>query len=193
VQRVDDDLIRMLAPVSGGDYVPYAGIGSRKTPASMCDILKKIGCALATRGLTLRSGAAPGADDAFEAGALAAGGSMEIYLPRAGYRDSLSDLHPETLGEAAWYKAQRIAQRYHGDWSRVRSDHARALLTRDTFQVLGRDLQTPSRLVIAWTDDGLASGGTGQAIRIAEAHSIPVLNLHGPAVLADVLAALDLG
>lgn len=190
---VDENVARLLAPVGEGAYAPYAGIGSRKTPADLCDVLVRIGSALALRGFTLRSGGAPGADDAFEAGAFAAGGLTEIYLPRTGYRGSTSTLHPQALGEAVWQQAKLIAERFHGDWGRVRSEHAQALLTRDSFQVLGRDLGSPARFVVAWTEDGLASGGTGQAIRIAEAHLVPVLNLRDRSVLLDVLAALDLG
>jgi hypothetical protein len=190
---MDHCLVRLFAPVSAGDYAPYAGIGSRQTPPDICAACERIGSALASRGFTLRSGGAPGADDAFEAGAIAASGATEIYLPRRTYRGSASNLHPEGLGEGIWRDAELVAERFHGDWSRVRSSHARALLTRDSFQVLGQDLRSPSRFVIAWTEDGMASGGTGQAIRIAQAHAIPVLNLRDGDVLMNVLAALELG
>jgi hypothetical protein len=42
--------------------------------------------------------------------------------------------------------------------------------------VLGHDLRSPSRFVVCWTADGRATGGTGQAIRIAEAYAVPVFN-----------------
>jgi hypothetical protein len=190
---MNDRLARLFAPVHAGEYAPYAGIGSRQTPPEICAACETMGFALASRGFTVRSGGAAGADEAFEAGALTAGGATEIYLPRRAYRRSVSSLYPEELGEEAWRRAQQIAERFHGDWSRVRSSHARALLTRDSFQVLGQNLRSPSRFVIAWTEDGMASGGTGQAIRIAQAHAIPVLNLRDEIVLSNVLAALELG
>ena len=46
----------------------YAGIGARSTPATNCNLIEAIAETLATRGMTLRSGAAPGADMAFECG-----------------------------------------------------------------------------------------------------------------------------
>jgi hypothetical protein len=59
--------------------------------------------------------------------------------------------------------------------------------------VLGADLASPSRFVIAWTEDGEAVGGTGQAIRIARAHDIPVLNLHDRALRSAILEILRAG
>lgn len=189
---MNDDLLQLFRAPAAGEYTAYAGIGSRETPPEVCQMLTRVGSALASRGFTLRSGGAPGADQAFEAGAVAAAGATEIYIPRAGWRGSHSDLNPDRIEPEIWREAERIAARFHPDWSLVRSPHARALLTRDTFQVLGPDLRSPSRFVIAWTQDGLASGGTGQAMRIAEAEGIPVLNVQNEGQLADVLNALDL-
>src|SRR3546814_20907740 len=58
-------------------------------------------------------------------------------------------------------------------------------------QVLGPELDKPARFVMPWTVDGGATGGTGQAIRIANSLNIPVLNLQRPAIRAAVLK--DLG
>jgi O-acetyl-ADP-ribose deacetylase (regulator of RNase III) len=57
-------------------------------------------------------------------------------------------------------------------------------------QVLGARLDTPARFVIAWTSDGQDTGGTGQAIRIADSLGIPVLNLHDADVRAEILRVL---
>ena len=46
--------------------------------------------------------------------------------------------------------------------------------------MLGPDLATPSRVVIGWMPGGETVDGTGQAIRIALAHGVPVLNLGRP-------------
>lgn len=50
-------------------------------------------------------------------------------------------------------------------------------MRRNGCQVLGLELDKPSNMVICYTPDGLPSGGTGQAIRIAESYRIPVINL----------------
>ena len=62
---------------------------------------------------------------------------------------------------------------------------AQKLHGRNVYQVLGRNLDKPSRFLVCWTPDGVvsgeyctrATGGTGMAIRIACAENVPVLNL----------------
>ena len=56
----------------------YAGIGSRRTPAAMLVVCEQIAHALAQRGWRLRTGHAPGADQAFERGA---GTLADVFLP----------------------------------------------------------------------------------------------------------------
>jgi hypothetical protein len=50
-------------------------------------------------------------------------------------------------------------------------------MARNAMQILGEDLQTPTEFVIAWTIDGRDSGGTGQALRMADYYGIPIFNL----------------
>ena len=57
------------------------------------------------------------------------------------------------------------------------SEAAMKLMSRNAYQVLGESLRNPVDFVICWTKDGKASGGTGQAIRIAQDNGIPVYNL----------------
>ena len=52
----------------------YAGIGSRETPDTVLAILEALATVLARAGFVLRSGGAPGADTACEAGSDRAGG-----------------------------------------------------------------------------------------------------------------------
>src|SRR3546814_3382313 len=75
------------------------------------------------------------------------------------------------------------------DWS---SDVCSSDLTRNMGQVLGPELDKPARFVMPWTVDGGATGGTGQAIRIANSLNIPVLNLQRPAIRAAVLKELGI-
>jgi hypothetical protein len=51
-------------------------------------------------------------------------------------------------------------------------------MVRNTYQVLGADLNMPADVVVCWTVDGKASGGTGQAMRIAKDYAIPIVNLY---------------
>lgn len=137
----------------------YAGIGSRQTPAHICEKMTDVAVTLKTAGFILRSGGADGADIAFEAGA---GDAKEIFYPSAG-------------GSHFW-RALEIAEFYHPAWERC-GHNARLLHTRNVYQVLGPDLVSFSEFVICWTKDGGATGGTGQAIRIARAFGIPVINM----------------
>ena len=75
----------------------------------------------------------------------------------------------------------------HPAWQAC-SDYAKALHTRNVFQVLGSTLDNPSRFVLCWTPDGAEyghetsreTGGTGTAIRIADLFGIPVFNVARP-------------
>jgi len=168
----------------------YAGIGSRNTPSDVLILIEKVASRLAALGYTLRSGAAAGADRAFESGCDAASGKKEIYLPWKGFRNSASSLFHVNND------ALEMAARFHPGWSYC-SPAARKLHARNCYQILGIDLKTPCAFVVCWTPDGCEhhdtrtsrTGGTGQAISIASANNIPVFNLFNPDAL-DRLAQL---
>ena len=63
----------------------YTGVGSRKTPGAIFDLMGEIGRNLAIDGYVLRSGGASGADTAFEQGCDLHEGMKEIYLPWKGF------------------------------------------------------------------------------------------------------------
>ncbi len=154
----------------------YAGIGSRETPADILALMTKIAAKLAKSGHILRSGAADGADAAFEAGAIENEYiDTEIYLPWLGFNGHNSTLLPSK-------DAFIMAEKYHPAWHKC-SSAARKLHARNCHQVLGKDLKTPSAFVICWTNGALGGGGTGQAIRIAKVHNIPVYDLADPVIL----------
>lgn len=164
-----------------GDY--YTGIGSRDTPVDICTNMTTISHDMEFEGLLLRSGHARGkktigADIAFEMG-VDDPNRMEIYLPWFGFNHApnsrgyyvIDDFNDKILDEAI--KMARLA---HPAWDRC-SPAARRMHTRNVFQVLGRDLETPSNFVVCWTPGAKGQGGTGQAIRIAKQESIPVFDL----------------
>ena len=128
---------------------------------------------LASRGWLLRSGGSPGADSAFEKGCDLAGGRKEIYLPWRGFNGSDSPLF-ETPDEAT-----TIALRLHAGL-RLRSWQARKLRARNVCQLLGQSLKEPSDIVIAWTEDGVPSGGSATVLQLAEEHGIPAINIGLP-------------
>lgn len=148
-------------------HLVYAGIGSRKTPLPVLDKFGRIGRTLAERGWILRSGGAEGADEAFESGCDAAGGQKEIYLPWPGFRSHPSGLTPN------YRRAFDIAPIFHPAWSTL-SPAAKKLMARNSYQVLGANLDRLALFIVCWTPSGRGKGGTGQAIRIARAYDIPV-------------------
>ena len=161
---------REVITVNGGQMtVFYAGIGSRETPEDVLKLMTKIAEKKQSYGHILRSGAADGADAAFEAGA---GRLKEIWLPWIGFNGHDSLLVPTP-------QAFELAAKYHPAWNKCRLG-ARKLHARNCHQVLGKDLKTPVQIVIGWTRDAAGGGGTGQAIRIARAYDIPVHDLGDP-------------
>lgn len=151
-------------------YHPYAGIGSRETPPHIQHVMKDIARILGNVKYILRSGAALGADAAFESG-LEPSHAREIYLPWGRYNDHPSKFRGPTP------EALEMAASIHPAWNRC-SEGARKLHARNCHIMLGRSLTDPVQFVVCWTPDGQASGGTGQVLRIAARYRIPVYNLH---------------
>ena len=165
----------------------YTGIGSRDTPPTELARMEEVAAILQRQGWTLRSGGAEGADSAFERGADRAArkdgttARKEIYIPWNGFQRR-SDQETGVILASALpnaREAMEMAKRYHPAWERLRQG-ARLLQSRNGHQILGRDLDDPSDVVICWTDGGTIKGGTGQALRIAQDLGIPVLNLGDP-------------
>jgi hypothetical protein len=149
--------------------ISYTGIGSRKTPEEILKVFTKIGKFLAEKDFILRSGHAQGADKAFEIGCDLVNGKKEIYLPWKNFENSDSNLIVTDE------KAFQIAEKYHSYWDNL-SEGARKLQARNSHQVLGWELNTPSKFIVCWTKNGKGEGGTGQAIRVANEYKIPVFD-----------------
>lgn len=147
----------------------YTGIGSRETPEDICRKMFTASRAMARLGFTLRSGGAQGADHSFESGCAAENGNSEIYLPWKGFRKNPSKLF------GTCKPARVMASKYHPNWANV-SCAGRDFHARNVYQILGKNLQTPSSFVLCWTPNGAITGGTGQALRIAQDYEIPILN-----------------
>ena len=97
--------------------------------------------------------------------------SKDIYLPWKGFNENDSSLYEITPD------AFEMASKYHPNWHAL-SKAGKLLMSRNCYQVLGEDLKTPVEFIVCYTSDGKASGGTGQALRIAKDLNIPVFNLH---------------
>lgn len=169
-----------------GNY--YSGIGSRETPEPICKEMTEFAAFMGARGWIMRSGAAPGADEAFERGAPL--GRRELYLPwkTFGNRWNADCIVPsEKFKGPVYMEALKIAQRHHPGWHNLQ-EGARKLMARNVFQVLGQDLKTPSAFICCWAPDTRmeggkivnVKGGTGLAVRMAVEFGVPVYNLDLP-------------
>lgn len=143
----------------------YAGIGARKTPPEIIHQMRHLGNLFGGLGIGLQSGGAIGADKAFEFGCNAVGGRKRIFTT------------DQTLGKSTWFELAKI---HHPAWDRC-SDYAQRLHARNCPIVMGEDLRNPVDFVVCWTPNGAITGGTGQALRIADFYKIPIYNLFYPA------------
>ena len=146
----------------------YAGIGSRETPKEVQEKMTGIAKRLSLLGYVLYSGGADGADAAFERGAT----HKKIFLPWKDFNGRLEDGNEYVVPP----KNLDFVNRFHPKPESL-SRGGISLMSRNTYQVLGPDLKSPVEFVLCWTKDGKASGGTGQAIRVATHYKIPVFNL----------------
>ena len=123
----------------------YTGVGSRKTPKNILEAFTRIAKRLENLGYTLRSGAAGGADQAFEKGV---SNLQEIYIPWNGFAPAGKGYHV-----GACEASISLASSLHPAWERC-SQGAQKLHARNTYQVLGKNLKTPSQFLICWTEGG---------------------------------------
>lgn len=146
----------------------YAGIGSRQTPLNIQIKMTLIAQRLSKSSYCLRSGGARGADEAFEKGAV----HKQIFLPWNGFNGKIPHKDEYIVPDLNI----DLVRKYHPKPDKL-SDFGLKLMSRNSYQVLGPTLDNPVDFVLCWTKDGKASGGTGQAIRIAKDYDIPVFNL----------------
>lgn len=146
--------------------------------------MEEAGRLFASMDIELQSGAADGADKAFERGCDAACGRKRIRLPWRGfngYGSGLFDLPEEAF---------RIAEAFHPAWKNL-TPAAKKLMARSSFQILP-DLQTPVDFVLCYTEGGSGNGGTGQALRIARHYTVPIFDFGLHETFDDAAIRLEL-
>lgn len=171
----------------------YTGVGSRSCSSEVIELIQKIGYKLAQDGYTLRSGAAEGADTAFEMGVIkyfnenfdypAPASLAQIYIPWRSFveiDEDFKDWYKVLSEQKTKLEAEEIASKIHPAWDKC-SRGAKALHARNVYQVLGINLTTPSQFLIAYaqTDkEGKPKGGTRTSWMLAEQSYIPCFNLY---------------
>ena len=160
-------------------------IGDEQAPKDILDAATDVVAQAMSRGHIVRSGAAKGMDStvtwAFNRN-VANGISQqhpEVYIPWNGFN---ADSQPQGLKyivSGLDPAGASLAEKVHPAWGKC-SKGARKLLTRDTHQALGRDLKSPSDLILYWcreTAQGAPTGGTAMAVNIGIANNIPCINM----------------
>jgi hypothetical protein len=157
-----------------------AGIGSRETPKDILSEMESLGVWCAINKIWIRSGHAEGADYAFETGA------QEFCITYEPWRNFNDGKLKRTRAKVCIPPDQKwmdeLVQQFHPAPDKL-SAGARKLMARNGCQLFGSDIEKHhlwSKAVVCWTSDGKASGGTGQAIRIANQYKIPVMNMYWP-------------
>ena len=164
----------------------YAGIGARSTPPQILNLMTQLASKLEGMGYTLRSGGAAGADTAFELG-VSNPANRQIYLPGRNFNSKVAGqsgfIDATTLPH--WQQAIATVNQFHPAPGRL-GEYARNLMARNAMQVLGQTMNQPAKMVVAYTPGGQVTGGTGQALRMAQAYQIPIRNLGDPTTLQNV-------
>lgn len=150
----------------------YTGIGSRETPEDIGSLMSQLAHKLEQQGWTLRSGGAQGADTFFEQGII----NRDIYIPWKSFSNNSE--HTVVTDQHIIEQAEEIASTIHPAWDRC-SRGAKALHTRNIYQVLGSDLNNPSKFLVCWAplQGDSIKGGTRTAWELAKKYNIPCFNL----------------
>lgn len=163
------------------------GIGSRDTPEAVENDIITI---CEKNDFLLRSGGARGADLFFENASK--NKNKEIFLIKPRLYPKSSDIIVKDVEIVN--KANYIASNLHPNWPALikKGQSSVDLMTRNVFQILGKDLKTPTDIVIFWSvnvnkkeiaklDENnriiTVPGGTGLAVSLAYKLGIPVLHL----------------
>ncbi len=157
----------------------YTGIGTRgykklkdipdKEKEYLSDLAKRL-----SKLYTCRTGDAPGTDTVFKMNSV----KTDSYIPWENFNGSDSTLYTQPR------YAKYLASLNHPYWDKLTGPVIK-LMSRNSLQVLGDDLITPSDFIICYTLDGCndyttrtpSTGGTGLAISLASKLGIPVYNI----------------
>lgn len=165
----------------------YTGVGSRDVSQEEFEYMVLVGRVMAKKGYKLRSGAAKGADQAFQIGACMVNPNLtEIWLPWFSFGDRLDGDKrfegskyyvptPEQFekNRNLWLETEIIS------WFEKMKQGAQKLHGRNANQVIGHDDEL-SKVCIYCADiqpNGEPKGGTRSAVLLSKHYSIPTYNI----------------
>ena len=157
----------------------YTGVGGRSTPSEIMSLMTSVASKLEQLDYSLRSGAADGADTAFESG-VSNPMNKQIFIAWNGFSNRYdSEEGVFNVKGQAVVQAEEIASSIHPAWEKL-SRGAKGLHTRNIFQCLGPTLNVPSKFLICYAEvdkHGTPVGGTRTAWECAKQNNIPRFNL----------------
>ena len=166
----------------------FTVVGSRLTPEPQAKILRDFSERLLRAGWTGRSGLSGEADLALNRALDRYDGLAELYIPWDFFNGySHGDLagrviYPKRLDNSA--QATAVMTTLHPVWTWL-SPGAKSLHARNVYQVLGKDLASPSDVLFCWAPvkGGYVQGGTATAYNLAVQSGVPVFNIAVPGQL----------
>lgn len=160
----------------------FTGVGSRQTPVKVLHLMVRLGRTATDLGYKLRSGDAPGSDRAFYYGAKLSKNYKEclpeIYIVEDGFRGRRTD--GEEFYDVSSFsnkdKARELAKETRGNFHGLK-ELGIELHTRNTYQVLGKDLDNVSDIIFSYCKldrNNKPTGGTATAIKLANKVGVPI-------------------
>ena len=145
---------------------------------------------LEKRGFVIRTGGMKGMENAVEEMAR----NLEVHLPWKGF-DGKESKFTYTSDEA-----KEFAKRHQPAWDNMKPV-VQTFCAKNVRLVLGKDLKSPTQLLIIWSEDGAETarertaktGLTGVALSIAADLHIPVFNLQRPDAEQRLMQYLNQG
>ena len=162
--------------------------GNETPPPVVQQALQRIIPEIEKHGYVIRSGGMKGVENEVEQLAR----NVEIHLPWKGF-DGKESKHTYTSEEA-----KEFAKRYHPAWDQAKPV-VQTFCAKNVRLMLGKDLKSPTQILIIWSDDGVEharertakTGMTGIAVSIATELRIPVFNLQRPDAEQRLMAYLN--
>lgn len=170
----------------------YTMVGSRDITPYHYNALRVISRRMNVLGYVVRSGGADGADTAAYEGGFP---NTEVYLPWEGFNGLTAKKgeHVNAKELDNYEKAKYMASMFHPAWDSLK-DGAKALHTRNVYQVLGFNLDDPSLVLICCAPPNGKSvkGGTATAFEIAKHYKVPTYNIYEKSELRSILSLIGL-
>lgn len=167
-------------------------VGSREAPEEALAMARGLGRALTDRGIAITSGDADGMDLAGYEGAITSpsfelvGARIFLHKSPVYHQNRPPRYADERIFFDAsqfynWEQARQLAFEARGTFERL-SDGGIALHSRNAYQVMLDDLNSPVGSVVFWArpigNKGQVKGGTNTAVQIARRFHVPLVNLY---------------